>query len=125
MNARVLVVEDDADVRDFYDEALRDSYDVSLAEDGIRGLEQIDKAQFDVVLLDMMMPRMSGPEFASELRRRGIRIPIILCSAMPGVEVEAGRIGAGHYCQKPCALARLLELVGIALKSQGPDEEVH
>lgn len=116
--AKVLVVEDDADLRAFYAMVLRGSYDVTGAEDGLDALECVEQCRFDMVLLDLNMPRMGGAEFAIELRRRGVAIPIILCSATPGIEVEAERMGARHYCQKPCARARLLELVASAIDWQ-------
>lgn len=113
--AKVLVVDDDGDLRAFYAEVLRGSYHVAAAEDGLDGLEQVDRSHFDVVLLDFVMPRMGGAEFASELRRRGIIIPIILCSSTPGIEVEAGRMGARHFCPKPCGPSQLLELIASAI----------
>jgi two-component system, sensor histidine kinase ChiS len=112
--ARVLVVDDDPFIRDFLETVLKgEGYDVVLAGDGVDALTRLTEPPPNVILLDLMMPRMDGLTFEGELRRRGLRpgVPLILMSAAERVRAACAQTGAEGYLSKPFALPTLLEEV--------------
>ncbi|NIF18186.1 response regulator transcription factor [Pantoea sp. Cy-639] len=101
---RVLIVEDDADGASILEAYLRkDGFDVSVAEDGARGLALFRQWSPQIVLLDMMLPKLSGPELLTEIRRLG-NIPVIMVTAIGDEPDKIGalRYGADDYVVKPC-----------------------
>lgn len=112
---RVLVVDDDRDLRDAVETALRvEGYGVATAAEGQEALDRL-RDGFDpcVILLDLMMPVKDGSQFrAEQLRDPSLaRIPVILCSGADAVESKARALGVSDHLQKPLALDRLLELL--------------
>jgi CheY-like chemotaxis protein len=105
MPASVLIVDDDADIRAAVADILRDEgFHVKEAVNGLDALEQIAEAEPDLVLLDLMMPVMTGWEVIDALRRHRRSLPIVVLSAVP---FEGGT----DYVQKPISLDRLLHLI--------------
>jgi two-component system, OmpR family, response regulator ResD len=100
---RILVVEDEPTVADIVDRYLRrDGYEVSLASDGLRALEEYDRFQPDLVVLDLMLPGLDGMEVCRRIRSRA-STPIIMLTAR-GDEVDklvGLEIGADDYMTKP------------------------
>src|SRR5437773_2289082 len=97
----VLIVDDDADIRDALSETLREEgYDVAVAEDGARALEQMAKATPDAILLDVMMPKLDGREFMRGLRHRPTEVPVILFTAGAEPKALAEALGTPYYIQK-------------------------
>lgn len=99
----ILIVEDDADsasVLEAY--LLRDGFAVILAEDGRQGLELFQREQPDLVLLDMMLPRLGGTEVLAQIRRAG-DTPVIMVTAIGDEPEKLGalRYGADDYVVKP------------------------
>lgn len=70
MKKKVLIVEDEMALSLALRRTLYNDYDVYVAEDGVRALELIEEKEFDLILLDLSMPRMTGQEFLQELKRR-------------------------------------------------------
>ena len=105
---RVLVVDDDPDILDTVDLYFSErGFDVVTARSGTEGLNQVHVAPPDLIILDLMMPGMSGTEFMVRLRELGIHIPIIIITA----DTEAprrmkGRTGDGLFL-KPFKLSEL------------------
>jgi CheY-like chemotaxis protein len=103
---RVLLVEDEAMNADLFVDALApDRHEVTVEHDGVDGLARASAEQFDLIVLDMNLPRMSGAEICRSLRARGTTTPIVALSAsvMPN-ELEAGlRAGFDGYLTKPIA----------------------
>lgn len=111
---RILVVEDERKVAGFLARALRENaYAVDVAETGEKGLELALDNTYDLVLLDVRLPKMSGVEVCQRLRRQGVQIPILMLTARSLVEqrVEGLDAGADDYLTKPFALAELLARV--------------
>jgi CheY-like chemotaxis protein len=105
MKQRVLIVEDDELLRDIYSYRLEmEGYDVAVAHDGLEGLEKIEAVIPDLIILDMMMPRLDGMGFLAKFSKRPeAKHSIILVasnkSSMTSIE-EAKRLGARDYLIK-------------------------
>jgi CheY-like chemotaxis protein len=114
MPKRVLVVDDDEDMQALLRQALEtESYEVTVAQDGLDALEMIEQASPDLILLDLMMPRMDGATFARELHNRGLipATPIIVVSADVNAKQKIENMGADSYITKPFDLHCLLDEV--------------
>jgi len=104
MHKRILIVEDDADGASILEAYLKkDGFEVFLAEDGAKGLMLFRQLSPSLVLLDMMLPKMSGAELLSEIRRAG-DTPVIMVTAIGDEPEKIGalRYGADDYVVKPC-----------------------
>ena len=114
--ARVLIVDDERDIAETMAELLGyEGYAVALAHDGLHAFEQIPKFEPDVILLDLMMPRMNGFEVLERLRATRSRTPVVVVSANQGYEASDLKV-AGKLA-KPFRLERLLDAVSAALKN--------
>jgi len=127
----VLVVDDDKAVRESLRRSLEfNGYAVSLASDGAEALAGIGGIAPDVVVMDVMMPRLDGIETTKSLRKAGNDVPILVLTARDAVgdRVEGLDAGADDYLTKPFALqellARLRALLRRVVTSDGDDEEV-
>lgn len=116
--ARILVIEDDPSISLGLRMNLQsEGYEVTLAEDGLTGLS-LAREGFDLVILDVMLPKKNGYEVLMSFRDQGITTPVILLSAR-GAEVDKVtglELGAEDYVTKPFALGELLARVRVALR---------
>ncbi|MCV7151288.1 SpoIIE family protein phosphatase [Mycolicibacterium pyrenivorans] len=113
---RVLVADDNADMREYLSRLLRaDGYSVDTVSDGQRALDAVRAAAPDIVISDVMMPRLDGLELVAALRadHRTAAVPVLLLSARAGQEASIGGLlaGADDYLVKPFAAAELLARV--------------
>jgi CheY-like chemotaxis protein len=109
---RILIIEDDADIRAALSEALvGEGYSVSEARDGIEGLQSALAEEPDLILLDLMMPRMDGWAFraAQQANPRIAGIPVVIVSAAQPQDLHD--IDAAAHLHKPFELGALLEAV--------------
>ncbi len=127
----VLVVDDDKAVRESLRRSLEfNGYAVSLASDGAEALAGISGIGPDVVVMDVMMPRLDGIETTKALRQAGNDVPVLVLTARDAVgdRVEGLDAGADDYLTKPFALqellARLRALLRRVVPAEGDDEEV-
>ncbi|MEG0940979.1 MAG: response regulator transcription factor [Oscillospiraceae bacterium] len=100
----ILVVEDDANTRKLMEAVLlQNGYRPFLSENGVAALEIMEQKQIDLVVLDIMMPKMDGYEFAKTLREGNCNLPILMVTAREGIEdkKKGFRIGADDYMVKP------------------------
>lgn len=112
--SRVLIVEDDLIISKGLRLALEaGGYEVILAYDGAEGLYKAKTESPDLIILDIMMPQLNGFEVATELRRSGDSVPIIVLSARnePSDKVRGLDLGADDYVEKPFDLSELLARV--------------
>ena len=115
---KILIVDDEKAIRRTLKEILEyEKYDIDEAEDGEIGLEKIEKNNYDVVILDIKMPKKDGLEVLTEMQQKGIETPVIVLSGHGNLEtaVEAVKKGAFDYIPKPPDLNRLLITVRNAM----------
>jgi DNA-binding response OmpR family regulator len=108
---RVLIVEDEASVSQFIRQGLTEAgYAVDSARDGEEGLEYLSMAEYDAVVLDIMLPKLSGLELLRRIRNKRIKTPVLILTARDGVEdrVRGLDAGADDYLVKPFAFSELL-----------------
>jgi two-component system, OmpR family, response regulator MprA len=124
--ARVLVVDDDRAVRESLRRSLEfNGYAVALAADGAEALASISGSAPDVVVMDVMMPRLDGLEATRALRKAGNDVPILVLTARDAVgdRVEGLDAGADDYLTKPFALQELLARLRALLRRVVPHED--
>jgi DNA-binding NtrC family response regulator len=122
----VLVVDDEEQVRTFLAELLGSSgYQVRCASNGPQALEMLSGGSFDVVLLDVMMPEMSGLEVLRRYRASGGNVPVIVLSALSGAEdaMRAMKLGASDYLSKPFGNEELEDALGRAMGNRAPSRQ--
>jgi two-component system, OmpR family, response regulator RegX3 len=121
--SRVLVVEDEPAVRDALDYSLRgEGFEVDAAPDGEAGLRAAQSGDYDVVILDLMLPKMSGTEVCRRLRSESA-VPIIMLTAK-GAELDRVlglEIGADDYLTKPFSMAELIGRIRAILRRRQLD----
>jgi two-component system response regulator MprA len=117
--ARVLVVDDEPALRDALESSLAfEGYEVATASDGVEALDAIAENKPDLVLLDIMMPRMDGLTAVRRLRSRGDTVPVLMLTARDAVgdRVTGLDVGADDYLAKPFELDELLARVRALLR---------
>lgn len=108
---RILVVEDEKKVSRFIKKGLeQEGYAVDVAGDGVEGLEQAESHDYDCVVLDIMLPKLSGLEVLREIKERKPETVVMLLTARDSVDdrVEGLNVGADDYLTKPFAFEELL-----------------
>ncbi|MFN7939881.1 MAG: response regulator [Bryobacteraceae bacterium] len=108
---RILIVDDEADIRESLETLLSlEGYSIEEAPNATEGLRKMEQANYDLVLLDLMMPDRSGMEVLKEVRERDTETPICMITAYGSVEVavEALKNGAQDYFSKPWDNEKLL-----------------
>lgn len=121
MKAKILFVEDERDLSLIVCDTLRQQeYEVTAAFDGIDGLAKFKTESADLIVADVMMPRLDGFAMAKEIRRISSNVPIIFLTAKSTIDdVEEGfDIGANDYLKKPFELRELLVRVKALLRNQ-------
>jgi DNA-binding response OmpR family regulator len=115
----IMIVEDDANQRKLMQSVLLQyGYTVTQAEDGQEALDLLDKKHVDLIILDIMMPKMDGFEFTSTLRQSGCNIPILMVSAKQSpIDKRKGFIiGTDDYMTKPVDEEEMVLRVGALLR---------
>jgi two-component system OmpR family response regulator len=121
---RILIVEDDREAASYIRKGLRESGHVAdHAGDGEEGLEMARAAEYDVLVVDRMMPRMDGLSMVEALRSDEDRTPVLILSALGEVDdrVEGLKAGGDDYLVKPYAFAELLARVEALARRRDPD----
>lgn len=112
----ILVVDDDDDIRAILVEVFRrEGWRVDEASDGREALARVDARRTTLALVDQCMPEMTGTELLEEFRRRGLRVPVILMSALWDRPTFAGASAATSFLAKPFRIEGLLTEVRRAL----------
>jgi heavy metal response regulator len=124
---RILLVEDESKVSSFIQRGLEEEhYAVDLAEDGEEAVNMVDVYDYDIVLLDIMLPKMDGLSVLSHIRGTGKTIPVILLTARDMIEdkVKGLDMGADDYITKPFAFEELLARIRALLRRGKPEESL-
>ncbi|MGX8709631.1 response regulator transcription factor [Caproiciproducens sp. R1] len=125
MGANILIVEDEEKIARFVELELGyEGYATTKAFDGRTGLELAESGRFDLVLLDIMLPKLSGMEVLRRLRRTS-SVPVIMLTARDSVmdKVSGLDSGASDYITKPFAIEELLARIRTALRKTMPQQE--
>ncbi len=122
---KILVVEDEKKVGAFIKKGLEeDRYSVEVAFDGEKGEELASQGSFDLIILDILMPKKDGLTMLKDLRAKQISTPVLMITAKGSVEdkVKGLDTGADDYLVKPFAIAELLARVRSLLRRGGPEK---
>jgi two-component system copper resistance phosphate regulon response regulator CusR len=114
--AKILVIEDDAETAALLSNGLTEAgFQVESAQDGVEGIERVRASRFDVVVLDVQLPRCDGWSFLSQMRRVDRATPVLMLSALDAVEhrVRGLSAGADDYLAKPFSFQELALRIGI------------
>lgn len=120
MVKKILMVEDETSISDFIKGELEyEGYSVCIKEDGREGLEEALKNEYDLIILDIMLPSMNGFEICRRIKKVKIT-PIIMLSARDSVmdKVNGLQIGADDYIPKPFAIEELLARIEVVFRRQ-------
>lgn len=128
MNQRILVIEDEIHIQELLKYNLeKDNFVVTLADNGIEGLNQAIKGNFDLVLLDLMLPGFDGLEICKRMRsdKRTRKTPIIMLTAKSEEfdKVLGLELGADDYMTKPFSIKELIARIRVALRRVDTNEE--
>lgn len=124
MKAHLLIAEDDAKIRQGLEAMLvSEGYTVTTAANGALALKLFDRGKFDLVILDVMMPQLSGYDTCRELRRRGVTLPVLFLTAKSEEidKVVGLKLGADDYVTKPFGVHELLARVEALLRRTRSD----
>jgi len=122
---RVLIVEDERKVAKAPRDGLEaEHYDVRVASTGEEGFFLVNHESFDLVVLDLMLPRRDGLEVLATLRKRGLHTPVLILTAKDTVDdrVHGLDVGADDYLVKPFAFPELLARIRALLRRGRPDQ---
>lgn len=122
MHESILLIEDELGLRTtLSDRLLCEGYSIETAADGEEGLEKASTEAFDLIVLDIMLPRLNGLEVCRELRKRGVATPILVLTVRNETvdKVVGLRIGADDYMTKPFDAAELLARIDALLRRLG------
>ena len=116
---RIIVVEDEVNLNDIIVKKLKlEHYGVDSCFDGKEALDYIFSAEYDVILLDIMLPKLDGFEVLKKIRNKNIKTPVLLLTARDGIEdrVQGLDFGADDYLVKPFAFDELLARIRVLLR---------
>ncbi|ALA95247.1 response regulator transcription factor [Leptotrichia sp. oral taxon 212] len=116
---RILVVEDEVNLNDIIVKKLKlEHYGVDSCFDGKEALDYIFSIEYDVIILDIMLPKLDGFEVLKKIRKQNIKTPVLLLTARDGIEdrVQGLDFGADDYLIKPFAFDELLARIRVLLR---------
>ena len=119
MEKRILLIEDDPDIAGLVRLHLRDlNFEVELATDGLKGLELALSGNFDLVILDLMLPKLDGHQVCKKIRQRDTRLPILMLTLKSELvdKVLGLELGADDYMTKPFSIQELQARVKALLR---------
>lgn len=124
---RILIVEDEKGIANFLQQGLEEEgFEVVVRADGKEGLKKAQAESFDLILLDWMLPSLSGLEICKAIRETNDTIPILFLTAKDTIQetIEGLKNGANDYIKKPFHFAELLERIKVHFRHQIQEEAV-
>ena len=121
----ILLVEDEEGIVQFLKQGLEEeNYQVTAATNGLDGLTLFQNQKFDLVLLDWMLPKMTGLEVCQKIRETNFKTPIIFLTAKDTVQetIEGLKTGANDYIKKPFSFDELVERIKVQLRDKNEQE---
>ena len=121
----LLIIEDEEGILQFLKQGLEEeNYQISTATNGLDGLTLFQNEKFDLVLLDWMLPEMTGLEVCKKIRETNSKTPIIFLTAKDTVQetVEGLKTGANDYIKKPFSFDELVERIKVQLRDKTEQE---
>lgn len=126
MSRKILIVDDEKNIRTTLKHCLKEEgYEIDIAINGDEALQKIMEQQFNLILLDIKMPGLTGMEVLSEIRRRGNKVDIIMMTAYGTIDraVEAMKLGAVDFISKPFTPDEIRNIVKEVLDRKNLQEE--
>jgi DNA-binding response OmpR family regulator len=121
---RILIIEDEKGVAGFIKKGLEEElYGVDVANDGEEGLSLADTAGYDLIVLDVMLPRMNGIDVCKRIRQKGMKTPVLMLTARDAVQDKVHGLdsGADDYLTKPFLFDEFLARVRALLRRKNTD----
>ncbi|TDW51498.1 DNA-binding response OmpR family regulator [Flavobacterium sp. 270] len=121
----ILIVEDEIGIVQFLQQGLQEEgYQITTADDGSKGFELIQSQQFDLILLDWMLPKINGLDLCKAIRIKDKITPIIFLTAKDTVQetIEGLKAGANDYIKKPFSFEELVERIKVHFRNQKDSE---
>jgi two-component system response regulator ArlR len=122
---KILVIEDEVGISNFLSQGLEEEgYTIEVATDGLKGLEKATTKAVDLILLDWMLPGISGLEVCKKIREKNQKVPIIFLTAKDTIQetIEGLKAGANDYIKKPFSFDELLERIKVHFRTNSLDE---
>ncbi|MCP2025020.1 DNA-binding response OmpR family regulator [Flavobacterium sp. HSC-32F16] len=121
----ILIIEDELGIVQFLEQGLREEgYEITTASDGSKGFELTQNHKFDLILLDWMIPKISGLDLCKAIRIKDQKTPIIFLTAKDTVQetIEGLKAGANDYIKKPFSFEELVERIKIHFRNRVGNE---
>lgn len=125
---KILIVEDEIGIANFLKQGLEEEgYDVLVANDGITACELAQNEKVNIILLDWIIPKMTGIEVCKTIRKTDLKTPIIFLTAKDTVQetIEGLKAGANDYIKKPFSFDELVERIKIHFRIEGENDEMN
>jgi two-component system response regulator ArlR len=124
---KILIVEDEHGIANFLKQGLEEEgYEILVAHDGKKGYEISQSQKIDLLLLDWILPKMTGLEVCKSIRKTDIKVPIIFLTAKDTVQetIEGLKAGANDYMKKPFSFDELVERIKIHFRDNKESDEL-
>ena len=121
----ILIIEDEVGIVQFLQQGLEEEgYQITTASDGLKGFELTQKGNFDLILLDWMLPKMTGLELCKAIRLKNSETPILFLTAKDTIQetIEGLKAGANDYIKKPFSFDELVERIKIHFRNHKKEE---
>ena len=123
--AKILIIEDEIGISNFLTQGLEEEgFSIQVANNGLLGLELALQQKNDLILLDWMLPKLSGIEVCEKIRENNIQIPILFLTAKDTIQetIEGFKAGANDYIKKPFSFEELLERIKVHFRNNTINE---
>ena len=121
----ILIIEDEVGIVQFLQQGLEEEgYQITTASDGLKGFELTQNGNFDLILLDWMLPKMTGLELCKAIRLKNSETPILFLTAKDTIQetIEGLKAGANDYIKKPFSFDELIERIKIHFRNHKKEE---